>query len=280
MASVTFPADLGGDGSTVTDDDNASTGLGNGGHRLRFVPALEQTVVMAQTAKTKASEAASSASAASTSESNAAGSASAAGTSETNAAASASAASTSADSASSDAASASTSASSADSDRIDAQAARDAAQTAAASAETDADRAEAAADGLLGRRTVLGMGDGSHDITDGDSGRHYRATPSDLAQMNLAADATLGVTVHAQLRGSGRVAFFAPGGTLRARGGNRHITEADGQITAVKTGASEWSLSGDLDAVVADQRQYRTSAGLAYELANGNTYQVSRIVPA
>ena len=98
--------------------------------------------------------------------------------------------------------------------------------------------------------------------------------------MNLAADATLGVTVHAQLRGSGRVAFFAPGGTLRARGGNRHITEADGQITAVKTGASEWSLSGDLDAVVADQRQYRTSAGLAYELANGNTYQVSRIVPA
>ena len=28
MASVTFPADLGGDGSTVTDDDNASTGLG------------------------------------------------------------------------------------------------------------------------------------------------------------------------------------------------------------------------------------------------------------
>lgn len=58
MSSVTFPVDLGGDGSTVTDDDNASTGLANGGHATRFVPALSQTVVMAQTAKTAASQAA------------------------------------------------------------------------------------------------------------------------------------------------------------------------------------------------------------------------------
>lgn len=45
--SVTFPTNLGGDGSTVTDDDNATTGLGNGGHRLRFVPAMGQTVAVA-----------------------------------------------------------------------------------------------------------------------------------------------------------------------------------------------------------------------------------------
>lgn len=45
--SVTFPVNLGGDGSTVTDDDNASTGLGNGGHRTRFVPAMGQVVAVA-----------------------------------------------------------------------------------------------------------------------------------------------------------------------------------------------------------------------------------------
>lgn len=50
MTSVTFPPALGGDGSTVTDDANATTGLANGGHRTRFVPALAQIVKMAQTA--------------------------------------------------------------------------------------------------------------------------------------------------------------------------------------------------------------------------------------
>jgi hypothetical protein len=45
--SVTFPTSLGGDGSTVTDDDNATTGLGNGGHRTRFVPAMGQVVAVA-----------------------------------------------------------------------------------------------------------------------------------------------------------------------------------------------------------------------------------------
>ena len=48
MASVTFPTSLGGDGSTVTDDANPSTGLANGGHRTRFVPALSQTVICMQ----------------------------------------------------------------------------------------------------------------------------------------------------------------------------------------------------------------------------------------
>ncbi len=46
MASATFPPALGGDGSTVTDDANATTGLANGGHRARFVPALAQTVAV------------------------------------------------------------------------------------------------------------------------------------------------------------------------------------------------------------------------------------------
>lgn len=54
MASVTFPTSLGGDGSTVTDDNDPTTGLANGGHRDRFVPALEQVVAMASTAVEKA----------------------------------------------------------------------------------------------------------------------------------------------------------------------------------------------------------------------------------
>lgn len=47
MASVTFPIVLGGDGSTVSDDSNPTTGLANGGHRTRFVPALSNTVKIA-----------------------------------------------------------------------------------------------------------------------------------------------------------------------------------------------------------------------------------------
>ncbi len=47
MASVTFPTGLGGDGSTVTDDDNPTTGLREGGWRTRFVPCLSNTVAIA-----------------------------------------------------------------------------------------------------------------------------------------------------------------------------------------------------------------------------------------
>jgi hypothetical protein len=61
MASVNFPAGVGGDGSTVTDDANPSTGLANGGHRTRFVPALAQLVAIALNTVTKATEAAASA---------------------------------------------------------------------------------------------------------------------------------------------------------------------------------------------------------------------------
>jgi len=48
MASVTFPPEVGGNGLTVTDDANPTTGLANGGHRARFVPALGQVVAVAQ----------------------------------------------------------------------------------------------------------------------------------------------------------------------------------------------------------------------------------------
>ena len=48
MASVTFTPDVGGNGLTVTDDANPTTGLANGGHRARFVPALAQVVAVAE----------------------------------------------------------------------------------------------------------------------------------------------------------------------------------------------------------------------------------------
>lgn len=47
MAEVTFDEDVGGDGSTVSDDDDPSTGLRAGGYMTRFVPALQQLVAIA-----------------------------------------------------------------------------------------------------------------------------------------------------------------------------------------------------------------------------------------
>lgn len=47
MSSVTFSTAVGGDGSTVTDDDNATTGLGNGGALIRLVPMMQQVVNVA-----------------------------------------------------------------------------------------------------------------------------------------------------------------------------------------------------------------------------------------
>lgn len=58
MASVTFDPAVGGNGSTLTDDDNPQTGLANGGHRTRFVPGLGQLVAIAGFVVTKAQEAA------------------------------------------------------------------------------------------------------------------------------------------------------------------------------------------------------------------------------
>lgn len=47
---ATFYADptLGGSGNTYTDDNNPTTGMGNGGHRTRFIPALNDAVSIAQ----------------------------------------------------------------------------------------------------------------------------------------------------------------------------------------------------------------------------------------
>lgn len=61
MASVTFSAAVGGDGSTVTDDTNASTGLDNYGYVTRFVPALGQFVAVAANTVAQATAAAASA---------------------------------------------------------------------------------------------------------------------------------------------------------------------------------------------------------------------------
>jgi hypothetical protein len=57
VTSVTFLTALGGDGSTVTDDSNATTGMGNGGHRYRFVSSLVNLVAIAQTAVSAANAA-------------------------------------------------------------------------------------------------------------------------------------------------------------------------------------------------------------------------------
>ena len=48
MAQVTFDTAVGGDGSTVSDDASPTTGLANGGHRTRLVPAFSQIVAIAQ----------------------------------------------------------------------------------------------------------------------------------------------------------------------------------------------------------------------------------------
>lgn len=72
MSSVTFLTTVGGDGSTVTDDSNPSTGLANGGHRTRFVPALAQTVAIAANTVDKAQQAVDSAASAAASAASAA----------------------------------------------------------------------------------------------------------------------------------------------------------------------------------------------------------------
>ncbi|MFS8973853.1 tail fiber domain-containing protein [Cupriavidus necator] len=54
MTTVNFPPDLGGDNVTIDDTDHPDTGLGNGGHRLRFVLALQQFLKVAQWCKSTA----------------------------------------------------------------------------------------------------------------------------------------------------------------------------------------------------------------------------------
>lgn len=62
--SVTFLPSVGGSGLVVTDDANPNTGLADGGHRERFVPALAQVVDVAEFVVERALEAAASAAAA------------------------------------------------------------------------------------------------------------------------------------------------------------------------------------------------------------------------
>ncbi|AQU83256.1 MULTISPECIES: hypothetical protein [unclassified Halomonas] len=52
--SVTFPAELGGDGKTYTDDAHPDTGLDGLGYTTRFIPCQKQTVAMAVSAKNNA----------------------------------------------------------------------------------------------------------------------------------------------------------------------------------------------------------------------------------
>jgi hypothetical protein len=73
MASVYFDPAVGGDGSTVTDDANATTGLDGRGYVSRFVPALAQVVAVAGFTVTTAGNAATSASAAAASAASALG---------------------------------------------------------------------------------------------------------------------------------------------------------------------------------------------------------------
>ena len=57
VSDITFTPATGGDGSTVTDDSNAATGLASGGHRARLVPMFAQAVATSQRAVDKAAEA-------------------------------------------------------------------------------------------------------------------------------------------------------------------------------------------------------------------------------
>ncbi|MEI6002743.1 hypothetical protein H3V53_38290 [Paraburkholderia bengalensis] len=66
---------MGGDGSTVTDDSNATTGLANGGFRTRLLPMFTQIIAIANFVLGRANAAATSATNAATSETNAATSA-------------------------------------------------------------------------------------------------------------------------------------------------------------------------------------------------------------
>lgn len=47
MTSVTFGPDIGGDSITIDDTDSPTTGLANGGHRTRFMIALQQVIRVA-----------------------------------------------------------------------------------------------------------------------------------------------------------------------------------------------------------------------------------------
>ena len=280
MAAVTFPPELGGDGKTYSDDADPTTGLDNNGHLTRFIPTLQGAVAMAQTAKNKAGESASSAATALQKASEASTDRQAVATDRAAVQTLRNEATTARDQAQASQTAAAGSASVADADRIAAAASETAAAASAASAATDAQRAEDAAEGLLGRRTVQDVGNGYQVIGDAQSGYHYRFTGNDLGELELSQDALLGATVHAQARGPGLVGFYVRSGSLRGRGGLRHITERDGMVTAVKTGATEWSIAGDLGAVQTQTEQLFALDGDGFFLLSGAPLEITRTVAA
>lgn len=142
MAGVTFDIAVGGDGSTVTDDANPETGLRRGGYKVRFVPALNNTVAVASFTKDKALEVTAGVEAAAMSATEAAASATSASTSAANALASRNAAATSASQAATSATNAANSATSA---AASATSALNSANNAATSATQAANSATAAA---------------------------------------------------------------------------------------------------------------------------------------
>ena len=145
MASVTFPSSVGGNNSTYTDDNHATTGLAGYGYVRRLVPMFAQAVAVANYIVGRATAAATSATQASTSASNAASSATAASTSASSAASSATAASTSANTATTKADQASTSASNAATSATQASTSASNAASSASTASTKATEASTSA---------------------------------------------------------------------------------------------------------------------------------------
>lgn len=141
MASVTFPSSVGGDNSTYTDDNHATTGLAGYGYVTRLVPMFAQVVAVANYIVGRATAAATSATQASTKAGEAATSATAASTSASSAASSATAASTSASTASTKATEAANSASSAASSATTASTKATEASTSATTAQGHANTA-------------------------------------------------------------------------------------------------------------------------------------------
>lgn len=200
MTSVTI------NGHTYTDDSDPTTGMGNGGHRTRFIPALNDVVVVAAevesdraSAATSASSASSSASSASTSATNAASSASNASTSASTATTQASNASTSATNAASSATAAAGSATSASTSATNAASSATTASTAATTATTQAGNASTSATAAASSATSA-----STSATNASNSAAAAAT----SETNAAASAALFVagqlrTVSATLTATG-----------------------------------------------------------------------------
>lgn len=278
--SATFPENLGGSGNTYTDDKDPVTGLAGGGHRDLWIPMLLDIIAMAETASNKAGQAASSATTASEKAAQTTEDRNVVADDRTAVQTLRNEAGSFRDQASASANTAIQKAAETDADRIAAASSETAAANSAASAAVDAQRAEDAAEGLLGRRTVVDLADGYQVVGDAQSGTHYRCTGTDLSELELSPDALLGATVHAQARGPGLVGFYVRSGSLRGRGGLRHITERDGQVTATKTAANEWSIAGDLGAVQTQTEQLFALDGDGFFLLSGAPLEITRTVAA